>query len=81
MTLRGPLRQPEGDGGIAQGEPREETQVHEAGGLGILDGNLGEGIIQRDQLFLIGIEGDFDLVEIDAVAFAASFGTLLVARD
>ena len=34
---------------------------------------------QRDQLFVLGVQGDFDVVEIDAVAFTASFGTLLVA--
>ncbi len=79
MTLCGPLRQPEEDGGIAQGEPREEAQVHQSGGVGILLGKLDERVVQRDQLFVIGVQGDFDLVKVDAVAFTPSFGTLLVA--
>ena len=66
MTLCGPLRKPEADGGIAQCEPREETQVHKPGGVGILLGKLGQRIIEGNQLFVTGVQGEFDVVEIDA---------------
>ena len=64
----------------AQGELREETRIHQSGGLGILQGELAERVIKRDQLFVVGVQGDFDVVEINAAAFTAPIGTLARRR-
>jgi hypothetical protein len=79
LALGGPRGQPKGSGRIFQSQPREKTQVHQPGGVGVLCGKLGERFIQLDELFVIGVQCDFELVEIDAVTFTASFDTLLVA--
>jgi hypothetical protein len=64
MRLGGALGKTKGDGGIFQSEPREKTQVDQPGGVGILHGELGERLVQSDQLFITSIQSDFDLVEI-----------------
>src|SRR5437879_5978350 len=79
LPLGGPPGKPKEDGGIFQGKPREKTQVHQPGRVGVLHGKLAERFIQCNQLLVTGVQGDFDLVEIDAAALTASFGTLLVA--
>src|SRR5262245_56666013 len=79
LALGGALGQAQGGGGILQSETGEKAQVHQPGGLRILSGQLGEGIIECDELFVIGVQGDFDVVQIDAAPRAAAFEAVLVS--
>src|SRR5207248_162917 len=79
LALSSPRGKPKRDGGIFQRESCKKTQIHQPGGVGILDGKLGERFIELDQLFIACVQGDFDPVEIDAAALAAAFSTLFVA--
>jgi hypothetical protein len=66
LALRSSLGQAKGAGCILQSEPGKETQTHQPRGFGVLRRKLDEGIIQSDELLIVGIQGDFHLIQIVA---------------
>ena len=65
LGLSSPRGQAKRDGGIFLRKPREKTQIHQPGSVGVLRGKLAERFIQGEQLFVTGVQGDLDPVEID----------------
>ena len=71
LALSSPRGKPKADGGIFLRKPREKTQIHQPGGVGVLHGKLAERFIQCDQLFVTGVQGNFDPVQIDTIGNVA----------
>src|SRR5262249_28827518 len=78
LPLGGPLCQSQRLRGLLQAQDGEATQLDELGGRRILLVQTSQRLVQGDQLFVIGVERDGNLFQVDALAISAPFESLLV---
>jgi hypothetical protein len=69
LPVGGAPREPDGLGGLALSQDAEESELHQAGALGVLSLELPEGLIEREQV-AGGCAGDLVEVGLDPLAAA-----------
>ena len=79
LAFRGPQGKAQRSGGVLQREASEKSQVHQTCGGGVFGRELRQSVIEGNQLLVVRLEGDLELVEIDATAIASAFDALLIA--
>src|SRR5262245_20636405 len=61
----------EGLGGVLDRQPGEEVQLHDAGGLGVLGGEPGQGLVEGEDLLGRRADRDVLVVELDPLSVSA----------
>src|SRR5687768_15530886 len=65
----------QGFGGLLDRQTGEVAELDELGLFGVFFGELGQGVVEGDQVVGRGGEGEAGLVEVDAAEAAAAFGS------